>query len=305
MSHHRIGTARNQMSFVCLEDQIEAYNIVTSVDDKYKLIANYLTENVKDITLLADSLIATKAELDTDFDANLYKNEADEDFDLTQKLNPLKSFNGLADKGFHAATQIHQCTENGIVTYIAVPQHTFSGKDKNFTIENFIYNQTHDTFTCPFAQKCLSKTNIKYRNGRQLERSEFQQATVDNKDRMQTTAGKNIYKKRQAIVEHPFGTIKRQWDCSYTLLKGLEKVNGEFAIVFTCYNLRRAVSILSVETLLQRLKTLKVSLTTSLYRFFNAFLGLPVVFLPFNCVFTFVTCKANKPGFINRLGRRG
>jgi transposase len=318
-----------------------AYNIVTSVDEKYKLIANYLTENVKDITLLADSLIATKAELDTDFDSNLYKNEADEGFNLTQKLNPLKSFNGLADKGFHAATQIHQCTENGIVTYIAVPQHTFSGKDKDFTIEHFIYNQTDDIFTCPnnqilatngklydkknhrgivvtqikrysispsicaacpFAQKCLSKTNIKYRNGRQLERSEFQQATVDNKTRMQTVAGKNIYKKRQAIVEHPFGTIKRQWDCSYTLLKGLEKVNGEFAIIFTCYNLRRAVSILSVETLLQRLKTLKFSITTSLYRFFNAFLSLPVFPLPFNCVFRFVSSMENRGRFINRLG---
>jgi transposase len=287
-----------------------AYNIVTSVDDKYKLIANYLTENVKDTTLLADSLIATKAELDTDFDTNLYKNEADTDFDLTQKLNPLKPLNGLADKGFHAATQIHQCTEKGIVTYVAVPQQTFSGKDKDFTIESFIYNQTADSFTCPnnqilttngklhdkknhrcivvtqikrysmtpsicaacpFAQKCLSKTNIKYRNSRQLERSEFQQATVDNKNRMQTLAGKNIYKKRQAIVEHPFGTIKRQWDCSYTLLKGLQKVNAEFALVFTCYNLRRAVSILSVKTMVEKLKMLKNDMTILFHLVFTSF----------------------------------
>lgn len=318
-----------------------AYNIVTSVDDKYKLIANYLTENVKDTTLLADSLIATKAELDTDFDPNLYKNDADENFDLTQKLNPLKSFNGLADKGFHAASQIHQCTENGIVTYVAVPQYSFSGKDENFTIDHFIYNHTDDSFTCPnnqilvtngklydkksrrgmvvtqikrysitpsicavcpFAQKCLSKTNIKHRNGRQLERSEFQQASADNKSRMQTLEGKNIYKKRQAIVEHPFGTIKRQWDCSYTLLKGLEKVNGEFAIIFTCYNLRRAVSILSVETLLQRLKNLKFRGNASIYRSFNAFLSKLGFSLPFNWVFRFVSSIQNTGRFINPLG---
>jgi hypothetical protein len=36
----------------------------------------------------------------------------------------------------------------------------------------------------------------------------------------------------------------------------MEKVNGEFAIVFTCYNLRRAVSIMTVPTLLERLKAL-------------------------------------------------
>ena len=32
MPHHRIGTARNQMAFVCLEDQIEADNIVRVID---------------------------------------------------------------------------------------------------------------------------------------------------------------------------------------------------------------------------------------------------------------------------------
>jgi len=56
------------------------------------------------------------------------------------------------------------------------------------------------------------------------------------------------------LVEHQFGTIKRQWGFDHTLLKTHQKVDGEFAIVFTCYNLRRAISILGIRELIQRLR---------------------------------------------------
>ena len=57
-------------------------------------------------------------------------------------------------------------------------------------------------------------------------------------------------------MEHPFGTIKRSWGFYYTLLKGKEKVNGEYSLVFLVYNMRRAVSILGVPDLIERLKCL-------------------------------------------------
>ncbi len=301
-----------------------AYNVVTAVDEKHKLIVNFFTDNIKDTTLLADSLIAAKAELDNDFHPHLHlvnedlaqNNENTEGVavvDLSQKLNPNSTLIALADKGFHAAVQIHECTSNNIITYVAVPHFAYSGKDKNFTVEHFKYNHQDDTFTCPnqktltsngvfynkknrrgvvtnrykrynmspkqcaacpFAAKCLSKTAIKNRVSRQIERAECQQAAADNKLRMDSVAGKKIYLQRQGIVEHPFGIIKRQWDCSYTLLRRMDKVNAEFAIVFTCYNLRRAVSILSVKTLLDRLKTLKRGLNRSFCRFLDAVLKL-------------------------------
>ena len=81
-----------------------------------------------------------------------------------------------------------------------------------------------------------------------------------------------MYKKRQGIVERPFGIIKRQLDCSYTLLRGLEKVNGEFAIVFTSYNIRRAITILGVKSLLDKLKIVKIPCFNMFYPFFIAYL---------------------------------
>jgi transposase len=53
-----------------------AYNVVTSVDEKHKLIAHFFADNVKDTSLLAPSLIATKAEFDNDFHPHLYKIES-------------------------------------------------------------------------------------------------------------------------------------------------------------------------------------------------------------------------------------
>ena len=58
-------------------------------------------------------------------------------------------------------------------------------------------------------------------------------------------------------MEHPFGTIKRQWGYDYTLLKGQEKVSGEMDLICLAYNMRRSVSILDVKTLLKVLDELK------------------------------------------------
>ena len=45
--------------------------------------------------------------------------------------------------------------------------------------------------------------------GRLIERSEF--APYIEQNRINIEADAATYKKRQAIVEHPYGTIKRQW----------------------------------------------------------------------------------------------
>ena len=95
------------------------------------------------------------------------------------------------------------------------------------------------------------KGMLKQRHGRAIERSEYEGYVEANAERVK--ANKEKYRRRQAIVEHPFGTIKRGWGYSYTLLKGKEKVSGEFALIFTSYNLRRLLTIIGVKALLGRL----------------------------------------------------
>ena len=58
-----------------------------------------------------------------------------------------------------------------------------------------------------------------------------------------------FYLIRQSIVEHPFGTIKRNWGYTYTLLRSKKKVKGEIALIGLCYNFKRAMNIIGKEEL--------------------------------------------------------
>ena len=49
---------------------------------------------------------------------------------------------------------------------------------------------------------------------------------------------------RMCLSEHPFGTIKRAMGASYLLLRGQEKVAGEFALYCLGYNIARAKNLL-------------------------------------------------------------
>jgi len=98
---------------------------------------------------------------------------------------------------------------------------------------------------CPFKRLC---TRAKSRS---IDRSKYQDVIDENNKRVNENPA--IYKQRQQISEHPFGTLKRSWGYIYTLVKGLKKVNGEMAIIFTMYNLRRAMSILGINELISRL----------------------------------------------------
>ena len=66
-----------------------------------------------------------------------------------------------------------------------------------------------------------------------------------------------LYRTRQEINEHIFGTIKRQWGYNHTNLIGLKKVNGEMALIMTVYNMKRSMNILGVENLIEKLKKWK------------------------------------------------
>jgi len=67
--------------------------------------------------------------------------------------------------------------------------------------------------------------------------------------RIRVKGRKEIIAERKCIVEHPFGTIKRNMDAGYCLLKGKVKVTAEFSLVCLAYNLKRVINILGIEKL--------------------------------------------------------
>jgi hypothetical protein len=91
-----------------------------------------------------------------------------------------------------------------------------------------------------------------------IERNENIEATQRNKQAIENN--KELYKRRQEIVEHPFGTIKRQWGFDYTLMKGKKKVDGDVGLIFIAYLFRRLMSILGLNGLKEAVHSLLSSL---------------------------------------------
>jgi hypothetical protein len=94
--------------------------------------------------------------------------------------------------------------------------------------------------------------------GRVIERGEYAQYLEQN--RVNVEKNKSAYKQRQAIVEHPYGTIKRQWGFSYILTKqGKQRASADAGFMFIAYNFRRILNILGMDTFRDYLKTLALS----------------------------------------------
>ena len=70
-------------------------------------------------------------------------------------------------------------------------------------------------------------------------------ASQDNKD---------MVKKRQCLVEHPFGTMKRAFDQGYMLMRGKEKVGAEVSLTVLAYNMKRVMNILGPERLINEVR---------------------------------------------------
>ena len=112
-----------------------------------------------------------------------------------------------------------------------------------------------------YQQPCY-KTIADFRknNPKAIERSEYEDYVVANVEQVKANWKKHrrqpygFHYVQQAIVEHPFGTMKRPWGYTCTFMKSKEKVRGEFGLIFTSYNFRRVVSILGVKEVIERLK---------------------------------------------------
>ncbi|MCJ7450011.1 MAG: hypothetical protein MUO72_20245, partial [Bacteroidales bacterium] len=85
----------------------------------------------------------------------------------------------------------------------------------------------------------------------------------------------HLYKRRQAIVEHPYGTIKRQWGFNYILTKkGISRAGSDVGFMFIAYNLRRIVNILTHDRLKEYLRIL-LSLFLTIFDLFKGNLRQP------------------------------
>ena len=148
--------------------------------------------------------------------------------------------------------------------------------------ENFKYDKEKDICICPMGEvlkrnnkkprkavnkyvntyvtdKCLSCINnnicTKNKNGRRISLS-VNKIDMDNYfELMKSNENKKIISKRKEIVEHQFGTIKRNWGFGYFMQSGIEEVSAEFSFICFLYNFKRVLNIVKRDDLYKALQT--------------------------------------------------
>lgn len=227
-----------------------AYNIQTTVDAKHNIPIDYKVTDTNDGKAMGPMLRRAKTILGTN------------------------DFTALYDKGYHTGSEFKTADKLGIKVLVAVPKVAVNAPDTAYNVENFTYDKENDFYICPQENKLTTTGKIhkaatynfkryttkacktcpvknscsKAKYGKAIQRSEYQELIEENKNRIQTN--ENYYKQRQAIVEHPYGTIKRQWGFSYIITKKYKKrAEADIGLIFTAYNLRRLINILGTEAL--------------------------------------------------------
>ena len=236
-----------------------SYSAQTTVDEKNNIPVDYKITNANDKKAMGNMLRRAKSILGHN------------------------NFTALYDKGYHTGSELAIADELDIPAIVAIPP--FSGAshapDLNYDVEHFDYDPNSDTYTCPqghtlsttgtWHEAKNSNGEVSYRfrnyttpqcktcevrplctksavNGKQVRRSEYAEHIENNKKRVLTS--EKLYKRRQAIVEHPFGTIKRQWGFNYIITKKyIRRAEADFGFIMTAYNLRRIINIIGLKKL--------------------------------------------------------
>jgi transposase len=230
------------------------YNVQIAVDAKHKLIVEQqVTNQVLDMGLLTETAEPAK------------------------EILGVETIDVVADKGYFKIEDIEACEKAGMEPYVPRPQRGPSVRAGFFRKDEFKYDPETDSFTCPAGQRLTPYSSsalrqlkkINYANRKACRDCPLRARCTDNQfrtvsrleneavlDRMQERLAKRpeVLNQRRETVEHPFGSIKQWMNQGAFLMRGLEKVRGEFSLTALAYNIRRVLNLVAFDKLMAAVK---------------------------------------------------
>ena len=232
---------------------VAGYNVQAVVDDKHKLIvASEVVNDSSDVRQLHSMAKAAKDVLGAE------------------------ALQALADEGYYSGLQLKACEDDGITAYVPMPKgNRRAEKTGRFSLKEFSYDPADDAYRCPAGerlrpmkgrwQNTSGRTEIRYASStktcrtcplrarclspkaslRTVARWEHEDVLERHRTRMEGAG--ELMRRRSAIVEHPFGTLKCRAGYRHFLVRGFNKVRGEWSLMALCYNLTRVLNILGFE----------------------------------------------------------
>jgi len=229
---------------------VAGYNVQIAIDEKHKLIvASDVVNDGNDAGQLHRLAHLAKAAMGAE------------------------TLSALADTGYYNGETLKACEAAGITPYVP-PNQRGQRKDERFGMDDFEYDRAADTYRCPAGQALrpmngrkidtTGKAQIVYASLRSacrdcplqaqclsakvrrktIYRWEHHDVIDRHKARMAQADG--MMDKRKQLVEHPFGTIKCRAGYRHFLVRGFEKVRGEWSLMALCYNFTRVLSIVGL-----------------------------------------------------------
>ena len=186
-----------------------------------------------------------------------------------------------ADAGYANTANLKESVEEGIEVIVPSQKQALhnSHEDNPFGKDKFIYDKETNQYICPEG-KVLKYSHYSETKGHYLYRIKGPSNCIECKHYGRCTdntrgraiirlkdeyvkeglealyisdKGQAIYKKRKEKVELPFGHIKGNLKAGEFLLRGLKGVNAEMALLSTCFNISRMITILGISGIMTAL----------------------------------------------------
>jgi hypothetical protein len=179
----------------------------------------------------------------------------------------------VADAGYYNGETLKACEQAAITAYVPLPDRGPRLKAQGrFSLEDFRYDAGADVYRCPAGaelrpmhgqkRQASGKMAIRYATRRsvcrvcplrgrclagkgarrEIERWTDEDVIERHRARMRAT-GKDMMRRRKALAEHPFGTLKCRAGYRHFLVRGFAKVRAEWRLMALCYNFSRVLRI--------------------------------------------------------------
>jgi transposase len=262
---------------------VAGYNVQIAVDEKHKLIvASEVVNDGNDTGQLYAMARAAKQALG------------------------VERLQAVADVGYYNGETLRACEADAIVAYVPeADRNQRLAAQGRFTAEAFVYDAADDVYRCPagaelrrmkgYKRDRAGKLLVRYASrgsvcracplrqhclsakARRRDVYRWVHQDVIERHRARMAQADAIMSRRAALAEHPFGTLKCRAGYRHFLLRGFDKVRGEWSLMALCYNFTRVLSILGLDRFLVMVRKC-----------------LDRTILPLNALLAFVCCLSTK-----------
>jgi transposase len=240
---------------VNLRRGLTGYNVQQAVDAHSKLIvAHQVTQHGNDHRSLEPTALAA------------------------QEAMGVGEMTAVTDTGYMNGEQALRCEQAGITPVVPMQEPASTAGDDLYPKTAFVYDPATDTYRCPAGAlltrlkrsrtrqtntygtsacgTCALKAQCTQGKQRTIARSWFAEAAERADQRAR--ADKRWMRLRACTVEHPFGLLKAIMPGGFAV-RGLDKVRGEMALAVLTINLRRAMNLLGIEPLINKLEVVPLA----------------------------------------------